>query len=130
MKLVVVESPAKVKTISKYIGKGYRVAASMGHIADLPKKELGVDVERSFDPKYVITNRKALNNLKKAFAGADTLVIAADPDREGEAIGWHVAQRLGVITKTGRLKSKKKKLERIIFTSITKDAVNEAIEKP
>lgn len=129
MKLVIVESPAKVRTISKYLGKGYNVAASMGHLVDLPKKDLGVDTERDYKPKYVVSNRKALGKLKNEFKKADVLVIASDPDREGEAIGWHVAQRLGVITPKGQLKGKKK-LERIVFTSITKDAVEEAIEKP
>jgi len=128
MKLVIVESPAKVKTISKYLGEGYRVAASMGHLADLPKKELGVDVEKNFEPKYVVTNRKALKKLKEDFKRVDTLIIASDLDREGEAIGWHVAQRLGVISKTGRLRDKNKKVERIIFSSITKEAVEEAVK--
>ncbi|MBN2015968.1 type I DNA topoisomerase [Candidatus Dojkabacteria bacterium] len=126
MKLVVVESPAKVKTITKYLGKGYKVVASMGHLVDLPKKELGVDIEKNFEPKYVVSNRKALKQLTDNFKGIDTLVIASDPDREGEAIGWHVAQRLGVIDKRGRVKSKK--LERIVFTSITKEAIEEAIK--
>lgn len=127
MKLVIVESPAKVRTISKYLGKGYKVSASMGHLVDLPKKELGV--EKKFEPKYVVSNRKALKKLKDDFKGVDVLVIASDPDREGEAIGWHVAQRLDVITPTGKLKGQKK-LERIVFTSITKDAVEEAIKTP
>ncbi|MBU0975346.1 MAG: type I DNA topoisomerase [Patescibacteria group bacterium] len=130
MKLVVVESPAKVKTISKYLGKGYKVAASMGHFVDLPKKEIGVDTEKDFEPKYVVTNRKALKKLKDSFSGVDTLIIASDLDREGEAIGWHVAQRLGVISKSGKVKDKSKKLERIIFTSITKDAIEDAVNSP
>lgn len=130
MKLVIVESPAKVRTISKYLGEGYRVAASMGHLVDLPKKDLGVDTEKDFEPKYVVSNRKALKSLKDEFKKADVLVIASDPDREGEAIGWHVAQRLEVITPSGKLKDAKKKLERIVFTSITREAVEEAIKNP
>lgn len=131
MKLVVVESPAKVKTIRKYLGRGYKVAASMGHLVDLPKKELGVDVDKDFEPEYVVTNKKALKVLKDEFKRVNTLVIASDPDREGEAIGWHVAQQLGVISKKGRhRKDTKKKLERIVFTSITKNAVLKAVDSP
>lgn len=130
MKLVVVESPAKVKTISKYLGKGYKVAASMGHFVDLPKKELGVDVDKDFKPKYVVTSRKALKKLKDSFKGANTLIIASDLDREGEAIGWHIAQRLGLITKGGKKKLKSKKVQRITFTSITKKAIEDAIDSP
>ena len=129
MKLIVVESPAKVKTIKKILGKGYRVTASMGHIVDLPKKEIGIDVEKNFEPKYVVTNRKALKKLKSDFKGIKTLVIASDLDREGEAIGWHIAQRLGVITKRGRIKPSKK-LERIVFHSITRTEIEEAINNP
>ena len=129
MKLVVVESPAKVKTISKYLGSGYEVKASYGHIADLPKSELGVDVDKKFEPKYVVSNRKALSGLKASFKGKNSLVLAVDPDREGEAIGWHVAQRLGVIRPDGKVK-RGKTLERIVFTSITKEAIEEAIKNP
>ncbi|MDD3647839.1 MAG: type I DNA topoisomerase [Candidatus Dojkabacteria bacterium] len=130
MKLVVVESPAKVKTISKFLGKDYKVAASMGHFVDLPKKEIGVDIEKDFEPKYVVTSRKSLKKLRDAFSGVDTLIIASDLDREGEAIGWHVAQRLGVISKSGKIKDTSKKLERIIFTSITKEAIEDAVKLP
>lgn len=127
-KLVVVESPSKVKSIKKYLGKGYDVAASMGHIVDLPKSDLGVDTEKDFSPKYTVTKRKALTKLKKEFEGKDVLVIATDPDREGEAIGWHVAQRLGVVSKRGKVKSKG--LERIVFTEITESAVKKAAKSP
>ncbi len=129
-KLVIVESPAKVKTISKYLGKDYRVKASMGHFVDLPKKELGVDIDKKYSPKYVITKRKVMKELKDAFKDADTLVIASDPDREGEAIGWHVAQRLKVINKNGKKVSKDKDIKRIVFTSITKEAIEDAIKNP
>ncbi len=130
MKLVIVESPTKVKTIKKYLGKGYKVVASMGHIVDLPKNELGVDVEKDFEPKYIVTNSKVLKYLKDSFKNIDTLVVASDLDREGEAIGWHIAQRLKVIDKTGRLRDKDKKLERIVFNSITKEAVLKAVKSP
>jgi DNA topoisomerase-1 len=129
MRLVVVESPAKEKTIEKYLGKDYQVIASYGHIVDLPKSSLGVDIDKNFNPKYLVSNRKALSTLKKAFRGKKTLVLAVDPDREGEAIGWHVAQKLGVITEKGMLR-KGYSLERIVFTSITKEAILEAIEHP
>lgn len=128
--LVIVESPAKVKTISKYLGKDFVVKASMGHVVDLPKKEIGIDPEKKYKPKYIITNTKALNNLKQDIDKFDRIIIASDPDREGEAIGWHVAQKLKVIDKNGKPIDPKKKVERITFTSITKDAVNEAINKP
>lgn len=130
MKLVVVESPAKAKTIKKYLGNGYKVTASMGHVVDLPKKELGVDPEHNYKTKYVVTNRKALTRLKNDFKGVSGLIIASDLDREGEAIGWHIAQRLGVITPGGHLKDENISLDRIVFTSITKGEIQKAIESP
>ncbi len=130
MKLVVVESPAKVKTIKKFLGKGYDVVASMGHVVDLPKKELGVNEKKDFEPDYIVTNEKALKRLKDSFKDAKTLVIATDLDREGEAIGWHIARQLGVITKRGRSSMKTKSVERIVFASITKEDVLKAIENP
>jgi DNA topoisomerase-1 len=129
MNLVVVESPSKSKTIKKYLGKDYTVLASKGHVADLPKSELGVEVEKNFEPKYIVTNKKSLAELKKAYKDADKLILAVDLDREGEAIAWHVAQRLGAVDKNGKPK-KDKKVERIVFDEITKDAINEAIKKP
>ena len=128
-KLVVVESPSKEKSIKKYLGEGYDVKASKGHVVDLPKKDLGVDVDHDFEPEYIVTNQKSLTGLKKAFKGKDTLVLAVDPDREGEAIGWHVAQRLGVISPSGKVK-KGKKLLRFVFTEITQDAVQRAAQNP
>lgn len=128
-KLVIVESPSKVKSISKYLGKGYEVKASKGHVVDLPKKELGVDVEKKYQPKYVITKKAVVQDLKKAFQDKDVLVLAVDPDREGEAIGWHVAQRLGVVDKKGKVKPGKK-LERIVFGEITESAVKNAAKNP
>src|SRR5512142_2869599 len=93
--LVVVESPAKAKTIGKYLGSGYTVKATVGHIRDLPEKELGVDVEKSFAPKFVTVKgkQKAITELKTAAKEADRILIATDPDREGEAIAWHVKQQ-------------------------------------
>ncbi len=128
-KLVVVESPSKEKYIKKYLGDDYEVKASYGHIVDLPKKELGVDIDKGFKPKYIVTNRKALKGLKEKFRDKDTLILAVDPDREGEAIGWHVAQRLGVIDSKLKIKPGKS-LKRIVFSEITKEAVTKAIKNP
>ena len=94
--LVVVESPAKAKTINKFLGKAYEVKASMGHVRDLPKRSLGVDIERGFAPKYEVlqTRKKTLDDLKAAAKTATTVYLAADPDREGEAICCHLAEEL------------------------------------
>src|ERR671912_1639874 len=95
--LVVVESPAKAKTINKYLGKDYKVIASMGHVRDLPKSKLGVDVDDDFEPSYevIASRKKVLTELKAAAKQADEIFVATDPDREGEAIGWHLAEELG-----------------------------------
>src|SRR5204863_3595163 len=95
--LVVVESPAKAKTINKYLGRDYKVIASMGHIRDLPKSKLGVDVDDGFREHYesIASRKKVIKELKEAAKGASHIYVATDPDREGEAIGWHVAQELG-----------------------------------
>ncbi len=121
--LVIVESPAKAKTIEKFLGKDFTVASSYGHIADLPAKELGVDVEGDFDPKYIVsTDKKAVvKKLKDLAKKADTVWLASDEDREGEAIAWHLAETL---------KLDKSKTKRIVFNSITKKAVTTAIENP
>ena len=121
--LVIVESPAKAKTINKYLGRDYKVVASMGHVRDLPKSKLGVDVDDGFQPAYeVIPSRaKVIKELKEAAKAADTIYVATDPDREGEAIGWHLAEELG---------GKKKKIQRLMFNEITKKAVNEALKHP
>jgi DNA topoisomerase-1 len=120
--LVIVESPAKAKTINKFVGKDYLVKASVGHVRDLPKSELGVD-EVTFEPKYEILEgkEKVVSELKAAAKKADMIYIASDPDREGEAIGWHVAHLLG---------GDSKKVKRILFHEITKNAVRKAIEHP
>ena len=121
--LVIVESPAKAKTINKFIGKDYVVKASVGHVRDLPKSELGVD-EETFEPKYEVLEekQKVVSELKAAAKKADTIFIASDPDREGEAIGWHVLNLLGG--------GETKKVRRILFHEITKNAVRKAIEHP
>lgn len=125
--LVVVESPAKAKTISKYLGRGYRVRATVGHIRDLPEKKLGIDLENNFAPEYVTIagKEKTLSDLKNAAKEASAVYIATDPDREGEAIGWHVAEsfkpKRGVSSTPVR---------RVLFREITKDAVREAMEHP
>jgi DNA topoisomerase-1 len=124
--LVIVESPAKAKTINKYLGKDFQVKASMGHIRDLPKKKLGVDVKKGFNAEYEVlpTRKKILDELRVAAKEAKEIFLAADPDREGEAICWHLAEELGG-TKAG-----KKKLRRVVFNEITKRAIQEAFEHP
>mgnify|MGYP006272271357 CR=1 FL=1 len=119
--LVVVESPAKAKTISKYLGQGYQVQSSLGHFRDLPKKELAVDVENNFEPTYAITNQKAVNNLEEHYQNADMVYIASDPDREGEAIGWHVKKVLAL--ETGEY-------QRVTFNEITKSGIKRGIDNP
>src|SRR5438105_14757315 len=121
--LVVVESPTKVKTIQKYLDSSFVVKASMGHVRDLPKSQLGVDPKKGFKPKYVVSpsKKKVLDELKKAAEKVDALYVATDPDREGEAIGWHLAQELPV---------DKKKIYRITFNDITERAVKAAFTKP
>ena len=121
--LVIVESPAKAKTINKYLGRDYKVLASMGHVRDLPKSKLGVDVDEGFAPVYepIAARKKVIAELKSAAKDATDIYIATDPDREGEAIGWHLAEELG---------TKKKKIHRLMFNEITKKAVQEAMKHP
>ena len=121
--LVIVESPAKAKTISKILGKDFTVKASVGHIRDLPAKEMGIDIEKGFTPKYIIIPGKesVIKDLKKAAKDADTVYLAPDPDREGEAIAWHIAEEI---------KGKTKKVYRVTFNEITKTAVLEAMNHP
>ena len=121
--LVVVESPAKAKTINKYLGRDYKVVASMGHIRDLPKSKLGVDVDNDFEETYesLESRKKVIKELKEAAKDATDIYVATDPDREGEAIGWHLIQEL---------KGKKRKFHRLTFNEITKKAVNEALDHP
>ncbi|MCX8130331.1 MAG: type I DNA topoisomerase [Clostridia bacterium] len=121
--LVIVESPAKAKTIGKFLGKGYKIEASMGHIRDLPKSQIGVDVEKDFEPKYITIRGKGdlLSKLKKEAKNAQKVFLATDPDREGEAISWHLANLLN-IDENAKC--------RITFNEITKNAVKNAIKSP
>ena len=121
--LVIVESPAKAKTIERFLGKDYQVESSFGHIVDLPSKELGVDVENDFKPKYTVDREKKalVKKLKDLALKAETIWLASDEDREGEAISWHLAEEL---------KLDKSKTKRIVFNSITKSAIQKAIENP
>ena len=123
--LVIVESPAKAKTIGKYLGKSYLVKASLGHVKDLPKKDLSVDVDNDFRPKYEVIEgkKKLIAELRTAAKAADTVWLAADPDREGEAICWHLQEELK--DKTGTTK-----IFRVMFNEITKNAIQKAFEKP
>lgn len=121
--LVIVESPAKVKTIKKFLGNNYEVAASNGHVRDLPKSTLGIDVEHDYEPKYITIRGKGdiLANLRKLVKKADKVYLATDPDREGEAISWHLANAL---------KLEDKDINRISFNEITKNAVKDSIKEP
>jgi DNA topoisomerase-1 len=121
--LVIVESPAKAKTLSKYLGRDFVVKASVGHVVDLPKSKLGVDIENDFAPEYTIIRGKSkvIADLKKAAKGKENIYLAPDPDREGEAIAWHIAQKLA---------GKKTNIKRVLFNEITKNAVREAIKHP
>ena len=121
--IVVVESPAKARTINKYLGRGFKVVASMGHVRDLPKSKLGVDVDAGFTPEYeaIPARQKVIKTLRSAARGAGHIYIATDPDREGEAIGWHLAKELG---------AGKRPVSRLMFNEITKPAVQTALEHP
>ena len=127
MKLVIVESPAKAKTINKYLGSDYKVLASFGHIRDLPSKDGSVNPDEDFAMTWELSpgGKKRLNDIIAAVKDADTIVLASDPDREGEAIAWHILEEL-----TARKKIKDKKIERVVFHEITKSAVTEAIKNP
>ena len=121
-KLIIVESPAKMKTLKKFLGPGYTFASSVGHIRDLPKKGFGIDVEKNFEPEYELLadKKEVIAKLKKAAKEADMVYLSPDPDREGEAIAWHIAAIL----------PKGTKYKRVTFNAITKDAVNEALKHP
>jgi len=135
--LVIVESPAKAKTIQKYLGKGFTVDASFGHVKDLPKSSLGVDIDEGFNTEYVVIpgKEKVLAKLKKLALSADTIYLAPDPDREGEAIAAHLADELG---SDGKKKKKSKaakeadaeRIRRVTFNEITQRAVKAAFEHP
>ena len=122
-KLIIVESPTKVHTIQKFLGSGYEVVASQGHVRDLPKSTLGVDKDNDFEPKYITIRGKGeiMSQLKKAVKKADKIYLATDPDREGEAISWHLTKALDMSGKD---------VKRITFNEITKDAVKQALKEP
>ena len=122
-KLIIVESPAKAKTIGKYLGKGYKVEASQGHVCDLPKSQLGVDIDHDFDLKYITIRGRGdiLSRIRKEAKNASQIYFATDPDREGEAISWHLFHVLGVDEKDAC---------RIEFNEVTKKAVQAAIKNP
>ncbi|PYX82563.1 MAG: type I DNA topoisomerase [Acidobacteria bacterium] len=133
--LVIVESPAKAKTIQKYLGKGYTVEASLGHVKDLPKSTLGVDIDKDFDTEYIVIpgKEKVLVKLKKLAESAESIYLAPDPDREGEAIAAHLEEELG--NGSGKRKKRKKaedtlRIQRVTFNEITQRAVREAFEHP
>ena len=121
--LVIVESPAKAKTINKYLGSDFKVQASMGHVRDLPSKGLSVDIENNFEPTYEISpgRRKIVSSLKESAKNCKRLYLATDLDREGEAIAWHLSQVLGV---------SEEKTNRVIFNEITKSAIEQAFAHP
>ena len=125
--LVIVESPAKAKTINKYLGKGYTVKFSLGHVKDLPKKDVAVDVDNGFEPTYEVIEgkRKLMGELRQAARHADAVYLAADPDREGEAICYHLAEEL-----QGKKKNEGPKFYRVMFNEITAPAIRRAFEKP
>ncbi len=129
MQLIIVESPTKARTLAKFLGGKYRVEATMGHIRDLPKAELGVDVEHEFEPRYIIPRDKAkrASELKALAKSADRIILATDPDREGEAIAWHTAHLLNAVAKKAT-KKKDTPPSRIVFHEITKDAILAALD--
>ncbi len=123
--LVVVESPAKAKTINRFLGKDYDVVASVGHVRDLPKNNLAVDIENNFEPRYVVKrdSSKAIKEIHSKAKKAEEILLATDPDREGEAIGWHIAEIL-------KKKKVNKPISRIVFNEITRDRIRESVKKP
>ena len=121
--LVIVESPTKARTISGFLGDGFKVESSYGHIRDLPKSKLGIDTENNFEPQYIIPvkNKKRVSELKKESASVSKVILATDEDREGEAIAWHLAEALELSNK---------KYERIVFHEITSEAIKESLANP
>ncbi|MBM3208225.1 MAG: toprim domain-containing protein, partial [Chlamydiae bacterium] len=120
--LIIVESPTKIKTLKKFLGSGYLFESSLGHVRDLPQKGFGIDVDNNFDPQYEILpdKKEVIEKLKKAAKQVDTVYLSPDPDREGEAIAWHIASIL----------PKGTNIKRVTFNAITKDAVTEALSHP
>ncbi len=127
MNVVIVESPAKAKTINKYLGAGYQVYASYGHVRDLPAKDGSVDPDADFAMLWDVDTKSAkrLSDIAKAVKDADKVILATDPDREGEAISWHVLEVL-----KGKRVLKDKQVERVVFNAITKSAVLDAMQEP
>ena len=123
--LVIVESPAKAKTLKKFLGSNYKIEATMGHVRDLPKSEMGIDIENDFEPKYITIRGKGevLAKLRKEVKSANKIYLATDPDREGEAISWHLLYALKLNEDTD------KKVYRITFNEITKNAVQKSIKE-
>src|SRR4029450_1441720 len=121
--LVIVESPAKAKTLERYLGRDFQVKASVGHIVDLPKSKLGVDIKKNFTPDFHViqSKKKVIEDLKKAAKGKENIYLASDPDREGEAIAWHIADQVA---------KNHKRVHRVLINEITKKAVQDAIAKP
>src|SRR2546425_1537879 len=130
--LIIVESPTKARTISKYLGRGYAVMASVGHVKDLPENKLGVDIQRNFTRQYVTIKGKApvLAEIKKKAKEADKVYLAPDPDREGEAIAWHIAQEIDGKAMDGKAKGKARKVFRVLFNEITESAIKRALLSP
>ena len=118
--LIIVESPSKIKTLKKFLGNEYQIEASVGHIRDLPKKNLGIDLENNFTAKYEVSDKskKVVKNLKNVLKSVDTIYIATDPDREGEAIAWHLIDEL----------KPKIPVKRMVFNEITKGAILESLK--
>ncbi|MBP3277354.1 MAG: type I DNA topoisomerase, partial [Butyrivibrio sp.] len=123
--LLIVESPTKVKAIKKFLGSGYEVAASNGHVRDLPRSSMGIDIDHDFEPKYITIRGKGdvLAELRRQVKKADKVYLATDPDREGEAISWHLCSAL-------KLSEADAKVQRVTFNEITKNAVKEAMKHP
>ncbi len=130
--LVIVESPTKARTISRFLGGDFIIESSYGHIRDLPKSKLGVDTEKDFEPQYVIPTRarKVVNRLKSEAEGAEKIILATDEDREGEAIAWHLVQALGLGNPKPETRNPKPLVERIVFHEITKSAIEGALKNP
>ena len=136
-KLIIVESPTKAKTISRFLGSDYIVESSFGHLRDLPKKNMGIDIENDFEPEYEVNekSKKRANELKRLAKKADEIILASDEDREGEAIAWHLMQILGINTDKkqetrNKSQTNSKSYKRIVFHEITKSAILEALENP
>ncbi|HLM83590.1 MAG TPA: toprim domain-containing protein, partial [Candidatus Bathyarchaeia archaeon] len=123
MKLVIVESPTKAKTISKFLGPKYKVLSSYGHIRDLPEKKMGIDIEKNFEPQYIVNpkSEEKAEMIKKESKKAEAIILASDEDREGEAIAWHLSEILGL---------KPNEKNRIVFHEITKTAITKALDSP